>query len=180
MIVIVMRIDQVSAYCPQLLFSCRGTVGVFEMSKTFSCYCNQHPGNPPKFRLPEVPAPSQHVLKWSLLWMSLIWGVAITVQGGTACAKIPLTTPLEAVASRNLLDCPLTICSLYIPPNTSPQLQDLHGLIAELSHSLLLLGDFNGHSLLWGIRRLNSRDNLIERFLLDSFLRLSFKRPHFS
>lgn len=70
----------------------------------------------------------------------------MVVQGGIACAEIPLTTPLEAVAARILLDRPLTICSLYISPDTSLQLQDLHGLIAQLPHPFLLFGDFNAHT----------------------------------
>lgn len=53
-------------------------------------------------------------------------GVAGIAQGGIACSQIHLVTSLETAAMSILLDRPVTLCSLYIPPSRSLRLQELH------------------------------------------------------
>lgn len=70
----------------------------------------------------------------------------MAVQGRIACSRTLLITPLEAVAVRIILDRPLTLRSLYIPPSTSLRLQELHVLIYQIPAPLLILGVFNACS----------------------------------
>lgn len=63
-------------------------------------------------------------------------GVAVVGQRGVACGGIYLVTRQEAVAACIVFDRPLTLCSLYIPPNTSFHLKELHALILQLPHHI--------------------------------------------
>ena len=44
----------------------------------------------------------------------------------------------------------ITICSVYIPPSFSLNSQHLDNLLQQLPSQYILLGDFNGHNMLWG------------------------------
>lgn len=107
-------------------------------------------------------------------------GVAVVVQRNVACSQIRLSTSLEAAAVRIILDRAITLCSLYIPPNTYFNLRDLHTLILQLPPPFLLLGDFNAHHPLWGCAHADSRGSAVERILLSSNLcLLNDKEPTF-
>ena len=71
------------------------------------------------------------------------------------------TTSLQAVAISVSLDKEITICSVYIPPNFQLQSQHLDFLLEQLSSPYLLLGDFNGHNILWGCNKNNTRGEII-------------------
>ena len=59
------------------------------------------------------------------------------------------------------LDKEITICSVYIPPNFQLQSQHIDSLLEQLPSPYLLLGDFNGHNILWGCNKNNTRGWLV-------------------
>ena len=74
-------------------------------------------------------------------------GSSILVHSSCPQREIKLKTDLQAVAVSVTLDKEITLCSIYIPP--SPSL-------------FILLGDFNGHNVLWGSEDNDPRGDLIE------------------
>ena len=66
-----------------------------------------------------------------------------------------------------MLDKEITICSIYIPPFFSLKTEHLDSLLKQLPSTYLLLGDFNGHNILWGNKENNSRGELIENFITN-------------
>ena len=52
------------------------------------------------------------------------------------------------------------ICSVYIPPSFPLYSQHLDNLLQQLPSPYILLGDFNGHNILWGGQNNDSRVNL--------------------
>ena len=82
--------------------------------------------------------------------------------------KINLNTELQAIAISVTLDREITICSVYIPPSFSLKIEHLDSLLKQLPSPYLLLGDFNGHNILWGNKENNSRGELIENFITNN------------
>ena len=65
---------------------------------------------------------------------------------------------------------PMTICSVYLPPNRSVDVVELRQLVKQLPKLFMLLGDFNGHHTMWGCRDINPRGRIIEDFLSEENL----------
>ena len=65
---------------------------------------------------------------------------------------------------------PMTICSVYLPPNRPLDFVELRQLVKQLPRPFMLLGDFNGHHTMWGCRDINPCCNIIEEFLSDENL----------
>jgi endonuclease/exonuclease/phosphatase family metal-dependent hydrolase len=59
---------------------------------------------------------------------------------------VNLNTDLQAVAVRITLDKTITLCSVYIPPNSSLSLTQLKHLDDQLPTPFIIMGDFNGHN----------------------------------
>ena len=93
------------------------------------------------------------------------WGVSILVKDGTLHQQITLNTTLQAVAVNINCHRPMTICSVYLPPNRSVDVVELRQLVKQLPKPFMLLGDFNGHHTMWGCRDINPRGRIIEDFL---------------
>ncbi|GFO22632.1 RNA-directed DNA polymerase from mobile element jockey [Plakobranchus ocellatus] len=83
-------------------------------------------------------------------------------QGGSAGARRPsssetepvfseidLKTGLHAAAATISLEKTLTVCSLYLPPNSQVSKISLAGLFEQLPKPFLVVGDFNAHSKFW-------------------------------
>ncbi|GFT05496.1 hypothetical protein TNCV_3159961 [Trichonephila clavipes] len=64
----------------------------------------------------------------------------------------------------------LTVCCVYLPPNDVVPQVDLNQLVSQLPAPFILLGDFNGHSPLWGHDDTNSRGRQIEQLISDHCL----------
>ncbi|GFS74418.1 putative RNA-directed DNA polymerase from transposon X-element [Trichonephila clavipes] len=64
---------------------------------------------------------------------------------------VTLHTSLQAVAVRIHIHSLVTVCCVYLPPNDVVPQVDLNRLVSQLPAPFLLLGDFNGHSPLWGM-----------------------------
>ena len=82
--------------------------------------------------------------------------------------SISLTTELQATAVSVTLDKEITICSIYILPSFSLKTEHLDSFLKQLPSPYLLLGDFNGHNILWGNKENNSRGELIENFITNN------------
>ena len=95
-------------------------------------------------------------------------GSSIFVESSFPQRHIELTTELQATAVSVTLDKEITICSVYIPPSFSLKIEHLDSLLKQLPSPYLLLGDFNGHNILWGNKGNNSRGELIENFITNN------------
>ena len=87
------------------------------------------------------------------------------VLNSTPQKQIQLQTNLQAVAVEMTLHRPITICSLYLPPNMSISVQDLENLTQQLPEPYLLVGDFNSHNPMWGSATTNNKGNVIEKLI---------------
>ena len=73
-------------------------------------------------------------------------------------------TNLQAVAVSITLHRVITLCSIYIPPSSRFP-KDLDDLVSQLPSLFILLGDFNGHNILWGSKDINDKGRIIESFI---------------
>ncbi|GFT92386.1 probable RNA-directed DNA polymerase from transposon X-element [Trichonephila clavipes] len=83
---------------------------------------------------------------------------------------VTLHTSLQAVAVRIHVHSLVTVCCIYLPPNDVVPQVDLNHLVSQLPAPFILLGDFNGHSPLWGHDVTNFRGRQIEQLISDHCL----------
>ncbi|GFW25067.1 putative RNA-directed DNA polymerase from transposon X-element [Trichonephila clavipes] len=69
---------------------------------------------------------------------------------------VTLQASLQAVTVRIHIHSLVTVCCVYLPPNDVVSQGDLNQLVSQLPAPFILLGDFNGHSSLWGHDDTNS------------------------
>ena len=89
-------------------------------------------------------------------------GVALLINKSYLFIEVHLNTPLQAVAARVTLNKVVTFCSIYLPPSDHVAKTDLINLIEPLPSPFVLLGDFSGHSPVWGNESYNSRGQMLE------------------
>ena len=92
-------------------------------------------------------------------------GSSILVNSYLPQREIKLKTDLQAVAVSVTLEKEITLCSVYIPPSFSLRFEHLNSLLQQLPSPYMLLGDFNGHNVLWGSNDNDHRGELIEDFI---------------
>lgn len=94
-------------------------------------------------------------------------GTAILVRSHVPHCHIAVNSTLQATAVRisNVLERAITLCSLYIPPTSKLMLNELCGLVEQLSSPYILLGDFNGHNPIWGTHPINAKGKVLELFI---------------
>ena len=93
-------------------------------------------------------------------------GVALLVHHSIPCKKVSLQTCLQAVAvTIDLGVIKPTICSMYLPPGTSPNLDDFESVLDQLPPPFMILGDLNAHNAAWGGSYNSSRGRSLERIL---------------
>ena len=105
-------------------------------------------------------------------------GSSILVHSSYPQREIKLSTDLQAVAVSVSLEKEITVCSLYIPPNFTLHSQHLNSLLEQLPSPYLLVGDFNGHNMLWGCSKNNVRGEIIENFIEANDLCLMNDKSH--
>jgi hypothetical protein len=74
----------------------------------------------------------------------------ILVRDNNLHSYVNLNTDLQVVAVRITLDKTITLCSVYIPPNSSLSLTQLKHLADQLPTLFIIMGGFNGHNPLRG------------------------------
>ena len=89
-------------------------------------------------------------------------GSSILVNSSLPQREIKLKTDLQAVAVSDTLEKEITLCSVYIPPSFSLRSEHLNSLLQQLPSPYMLLGDFNGHNVLWSSNDNDHRGDLIE------------------
>jgi hypothetical protein len=94
-----------------------------------------------------------------------IGGSSIFIDKNIPHHFLNLNTPLQAVAAQVHLQKLITVCSLYLPPTFQYTALDLQNLINQLPSPVLLLGDFNAHSTLWGCDQSLNDAKEIESFM---------------
>ncbi|GFV70825.1 hypothetical protein TNCV_2818581 [Trichonephila clavipes] len=117
---------------------------------------------------------------------SVSGGVCIFTSLDVPFSALPLHTSLQAVAVRIHSTSLITVCCLYFPPNTVIHQHDLNNLVDQLPAPFVILGDFNGHSTLWGSAKTNPRGRQIEQVLSDQCVSVclitrnqrTFTNPH--
>ncbi|GBN35890.1 putative RNA-directed DNA polymerase from transposon X-element, partial [Araneus ventricosus] len=97
-------------------------------------------------------------------------GVCILTSNLYPSTPLTLHTSLQAVAVQVHARTLVTVCSVYIPPHDVISHHVLDNLIEQLPTPFLLLGDFNGHSALWGSDVTNKRGRQIEQFISNNCL----------
>ena len=95
-------------------------------------------------------------------------GASVFVESSFPQGGIDLQAELQATAVSVALDREVTMCSVYVPPSFSLGSRHLDGLLQQLPSPCILLGDFNGHGVLWGGRNSDSGGDLVEGFIAGS------------
>ncbi|GFX13676.1 putative RNA-directed DNA polymerase from transposon X-element [Trichonephila clavipes] len=97
-------------------------------------------------------------------------GVCLFTSNLYPSTVVTLHTSLQAVAVRIHIHSLVTVCCVYLPPNDVVPQVDLNHLVSQLPAPFLFLGDFNGHSPLWGHDVTKSRGRQIEQLISDNCL----------
>ncbi|GBO00705.1 hypothetical protein AVEN_14113-1 [Araneus ventricosus] len=84
-------------------------------------------------------------------------GVCILTSNLYPITPLTLHISLQAVAVQVHNRSLVTVCCVYLPPHDVVSQRDLDNLVDQLPTPFILLGDFNGHSTLWGSDVTNSR-----------------------
>ena len=92
-------------------------------------------------------------------------GSSLLVHSTLPQRHIKLKTDLQAVAVSVTLEKEITFCSVYIPPSYLLRSEQLTSLLEQLPSPYMLVGDFNGHNVLWGCNDNDPRGELIEDFI---------------
>lgn len=89
-------------------------------------------------------------------------GSSILVRKDTPHKLINLDSPLQAVAVTISTHKTISICSVYIPPRSAIVDKEIDNLLNQLPSPILLLGDFNAHSEIWGCNDLDDKGRKLE------------------
>ena len=88
-------------------------------------------------------------------------GSSVLIKADILHSTIDLTTNLQTKAVKVTLSKTITICSVYIPPNSNLEQNKLENLLLQLPHPYIIMGEFNGHSQLWGCSDFNNKGKII-------------------
>ena len=95
-------------------------------------------------------------------------GVCILVKSKLIHSQVQFQADLQAVAVCISIDNKTyTVASVYVPPSEKLNELEFDRMIKSFPSEYLILGDFNGHSHLWGASQENDNGKAVER-LIDS------------
>ena len=97
-------------------------------------------------------------------------GTSIMVKSSVPHSQFDLNTNLQAVVVNVTLSRKVTICSIYLQPSEVLSKNSLVNLIDQLPQPFVLVGDFNGHSKVWGCLERNDRGEIIEDVIAENNL----------
>ncbi|GFN74210.1 dimethylaniline monooxygenase [n-oxide-forming] [Plakobranchus ocellatus] len=101
-------------------------------------------------------------------WVPLGRGGPPHQKRNTRFSEIDLKTGLHAAAATISLEKTLTVCSLYLPPNSPVSKLSLAELFEQLPKPFLVLGHFNAYSPAWGNFRRDGRGRMLEEFTAEN------------
>jgi len=99
-------------------------------------------------------------------------GVAVFVHESIPFQQLQLNTDLQSTAIIIQLSRRMTVCSLYNSRSHDLSEAALNHLLQQLPPPVLLLGDFNSYSTLWGSNTTDARGTIIESFIASNNLML--------
>ena len=99
-------------------------------------------------------------------------GNMILVRKDIPFTSYGISTELNAIAVQVKLDELITVCSLYLNPHDSIEVEKLNDLIKKLPQPFLLVGDFNARHARWHDVKTNSRGNHVFNFIIDNQLHI--------
>ena len=99
-------------------------------------------------------------------------GVSILIKSTIPRNLIQLIASLQAVAVHDTLHKTISVCSICLPSSQKYNSSDLEDLILQLPPPVLLLGNLNTHSSLWGCSKTCIRGKLVENLILEPNLSL--------
>ena len=97
-------------------------------------------------------------------------GIAILIKKNIEHSVIQINSNLSILAIRIKSIYSLTIINLYIPPFQQFSTSDLYQILSQVSNPLIIVGDFNSWSPLWGSPVVNNRGKEIENFIIPANL----------
>ena len=92
----------------------------------------------------------------------------LLIRNDITFSELNINTNLHAVAAKVSFKNCITICSLYLPPNTNISKTALTELFGQLPKPFLVLGDYNAHSPSWGDSRRDGRGAMLEEFIHEN------------
>ena len=92
-------------------------------------------------------------------------GSSLLVHSSLPQRQIKLKTDLQVLAVSVTLEKEVTFCSVYILPFHPLRSDQLSSLLQQLPSPYMLVGDFNGHNVLWGSNDNDPRGEFIEYFI---------------
>ena len=93
-------------------------------------------------------------------------GVCILVKDKFIHSQAQFQADLQAVAvCITINDKMYTVASVYVPPSGTLNELAFDRMINSFSSRYLILGDFNGHSHLWGANQENERGKIVEKLI---------------
>ena len=94
-------------------------------------------------------------------------GLAIYVKNKMTQSYIPLPNTSNFIATKiTHNNKTISICNSYIKPNNILKVNEIQSILKHIPKPLILLGDFNGHSQLWGDKKKNAQGKEIENLIL--------------
>src|SRR5206468_10655907 len=97
-------------------------------------------------------------------------GVSVLIKKNIPHSQILLNTHLQAVAATVSCHRPISVVSIYFPPHSDVNEKDLDDLMLQLPSPVLIMGDFNAHSPVWGGDKLDARGRMIAQFVFINIL----------
>ena len=93
-------------------------------------------------------------------------GVCILVKNKFIHSQVQFQADLQAVAvCITINNKTYTVASVYVPPSETLNELAFDRMINSFSSRYLILGDFNGHSHLWGANQENERGRIVEKLI---------------
>ena len=111
---------------------------------------------------------------------------SILVKNNFIHSQVQFQADLQAVAvCITINNKAYTVASVYVPPSETLNELAFDRMIKSISSRYLILGDFNGHSYLWGANQENERGKAVEHLidshnliLLNDFVHTRFDAYH--
>ena len=93
-------------------------------------------------------------------------GVCILVKNNFIHSQVQFQADLQALAVCITINKKTyTVASVYVPPSETLNELAFDRMINSFSSRYLILGDFNGHSHLWGANQENERGKIVEKLI---------------
>ncbi|ESO00495.1 hypothetical protein HELRODRAFT_175932 [Helobdella robusta] len=92
-------------------------------------------------------------------------GITTYINNTITQSEIKINQNLNIIVTKITTNKTITICNMYLPPNTLTRTEEILKILNDLPKPLILIGDFNGHSHLWGNKRTNLQGKCIEEII---------------